>query len=94
MARPRTVCEAIMRRRRQRRLSLRGAALEIGRHAEGYPVSRTLLHGWEHGRTPGRRYLGAIAAWLGMPLLTVLRLRRVQVGRRRAGVVHELEVAR
>jgi len=83
MAGPRTLSEAIARRRRRKRMSLRSAAREISSHADGYPIGRTLLHGWERGRTPGRRYLAALAAWLGLPALTVHRLRRAQVRRDR-----------
>lgn len=83
MALPRTLAEAIRRRRTRKRMSLRDAARDISSHAEGYPIGRTLLHGWERGRTPGRRYLGALAAWLGLPALTVLKLRRAQCRRDR-----------
>lgn len=83
MATPRTLSEAIRRRRRRKRLSLREAARAISDLAPDYPVGRTLVNGWEHGRTPGRRYLLPLATWLGLPLLTVFRLRRVQLRRDR-----------
>jgi len=83
MAEPRTLSEAIRRRRARKRLTLRATALAISLHAPEYPVGRTLVNGWERGRTPGRRYLQALAAWLGLPALTVLKLRRAQLRRDR-----------
>lgn len=83
MAEPRTLSEAIRRRRKRKRLTLRAAAQAISTQAPDYPVGRTLVNGWERGRTPGRRYLQALAAWLGLPALTVLQLRRAQLRRDR-----------
>jgi transcriptional regulator with XRE-family HTH domain len=94
MAQPRTLSEAIRRRRRRKRMTLREAARDISGHAEGYPVGRTLLHGWERGRTPGRRYLGALAAWLQLPPLAVMRLRRTQLRRLIPVVSHTPEVTK
>lgn len=93
MATPRTLSEAIRRRRRRKRLTLREAARVLSSHADGYPIGRTLLHGWERGRTPGRRYLSALAAWLELPLLAVLRLRRVQLRRLHPVAAHTPEPA-
>jgi transcriptional regulator with XRE-family HTH domain len=80
---PRTLAEAIRRRRHRKRLSLRAAAAALSALAKDYPIGATLLHGWERGRTPGRRYLQALADWLGLPPLTVHRLRRAQLRRDR-----------
>lgn len=70
---------AIRRRRRRLRQSLRQAAKALG---GSYPVSASLLHHWEQGRTPGRRYLPALAIWLGIPGPLLIRLRRAQKHRR------------
>lgn len=76
-----TLSQAVAARRRRQRHSLQDAATALTDASEGYPVSRELVHAWERGHTPGRRYLTALSAYLETPLITLIRLRRHQLHR-------------
>lgn len=76
-----TLSQTVATRRRRLRHSLSEAATALTTASEGYPVSRELVHAWERGHTPGRRYLTALSVYLEIPLITLIRLRRHQINR-------------
>jgi transcriptional regulator with XRE-family HTH domain len=78
-----TIGLRLLKARTRQRLSLTAAAVRLSRLC-GLGVSRGLVHHWEHGRVPSRRYLAGIAAFTGRGLVELERLRRRQVRTARA----------